>query len=277
MIQDIFPHKLNNQYANKKISGNDYVLTFNKNNVNIIYKDNILDFPTYNYAKNAGQIYVDNFRYLFSIDERNFFLNDDIVYPQGDMVLRNVQEFRKLEPQWLSFAGITAYTLSKWYNGKKFCGCCGKPMLHHSVERAMVCEGCGIIEYPKISPAIIVGITSGDEILMTKYVFGEYRDYALVAGFMEIGETFEQTVAREVKEEVGLNIKNIRYFGSQPWAFSDSVLVGFFAECDGDKTVTLQADELSESIWINRKDIPPNKTSLGITQKMIDAFKNANH
>lgn len=98
-----------------------------------------------------------------------------------------------------------------------------------------------------------------------------YRGYALIAGFVEIGETFEDTVRREVMEEVGLKVKNIRYYKSQPWAFSDSEMIGFFAELDGDDRIVLQEDELSEAGWFTREDIPDETmmNSIGAELKMV--------
>lgn len=109
----------------------------------------------------------------------------------------------------------------------------------------MYCPECRITEYPKISPAVIVGVTHGNKLLMSKYANRDFNKYALIAGFTEIGETIEETVRREVMEEVGLKVKNIRYYKSQPWSFTDTLLFGFFAELDGDETITLDREELA--------------------------------
>ena len=147
-------------------------------------------------------------------------------------------------------------------------------MIHSVRERAFVCEECGLTEYPKISPAVIVAIADGDKLLMTRYAQGEYKKYALVAGFVEIGESFEETVRREVLEEVGLTVKNIRYYKSQPWSFSDSVMIGFFADLDGDNTITIQEEELEEAVWVPRGEIPEAERNISIGQEMIEAFRN---
>lgn len=128
--------------------------------------------------------------------------------------------------------------------------------------------------YPRINPVIIVGVTWGDKIIMTKYNGRSYKDYALIAGFTEFGETIEQTVEREVLEEVGLKVKNIRFYKSQPWGFSGSLLMGFFADVDGDKHISLEEEELSYGGWFKRDeiDLPPDDVSL--TREMILAFAN---
>lgn len=147
-------------------------------------------------------------------------------------------------------------------------------MQKKSDERAMICEKCGLVEYPKISPAVIVGVVDGDKILMSRYAHSVYKKYSLIAGFAEIGETLESTVRREVMEEVGVKVKNIRYYKSQPWGLSDSLLVGFFAELDGSAEIKLDTNELAEAKWFARNDIPYGASAISLTSEMIEAFRN---
>lgn len=130
------------------------------------------------------------------------------------------------------------------------------------------------MEYPKICPAVIIGVTDGSRILMSKYAGRAYKKYALLAGFTEIGETAEETVAREVMEEVGLKVKNIRYYKSQPWSFSDTLLLGFYCDLDGDGAVTLDREELALAEWFEREDIPDTASTESLTNEMIMRFKN---
>ena len=130
------------------------------------------------------------------------------------------------------------------------------------------------MEYPKICPAVIIGVTDGDRILMSKYAGRTYKKYALLAGFTEIGETVEQTVARDVMEEVGLKVKNIRYYKSQPWAFSDTLLMGFYCDLDGEDKITLDQDELALAEWFKRDEIPVEPSRDSLTNEMIIRFKN---
>ena len=130
------------------------------------------------------------------------------------------------------------------------------------------------MEYPKICPAVIIGVTDGSRILMSKYAGRAYKKYALLAGFTEIGETAEETVAREVMEEVGLKVKNIRYYKSQPWSFSDTLLLGFYCDLDGDGAVTLDREELALAEWFEREDIPDTASTESLTNEMIMKFKN---
>ena len=141
-------------------------------------------------------------------------------------------------------------------------------------ERMVHCEHCGNTVYPKICPGVIVAVTDGDRLLLTKYANRPGSvNYALVAGFTEIGETLEETVQREVMEEVGLKVKNIRYYKSQPWSFSGTLLFGFYCDLDGDDTLTVDHDELSMASWFNREDIPDEGDNISLTKEMMMAFK----
>ena len=138
----------------------------------------------------------------------------------------------------------------------------------------MRCPKCNALHYPKISPAVIVAVRNGDKLLMTKYAGRDYKKYALVAGFAEIGETIEETVKREVMEEAGLKVKNIQYYKSQPWSFTDTLLFGFYCEVDGDDSITMDEEELSVAEWLTRDEIPTEYDGISLTNEMIIRFKN---
>ncbi|MGB4660410.1 MAG: NAD(+) diphosphatase, partial [Mobilitalea sp.] len=137
----------------------------------------------------------------------------------------------------------------------------------------LYCDKCGNQIYPKIVPAIIVAVTNGSKILMTQYAARAYKNYALVAGFVEIGETLEDTVRREVMEEVGLKVKNIAYYKSQPWGFDSDLLMGFFAELDGDDQVNIDYNELAIAEWFERDQIQLEHDNISLTREMIIKFK----
>ena len=126
--------------------------------------------------------------------------------------------------------------------------------------------------FPRISPAIIVGVTDGDRLLMSKYAGRDYTNYALIAGYTEIGETLEQTVQREVMEEVGLKVKNIRYYKSQPWGIDGNILMGFYCDLDGDDTIHLDRKELSLAEWHLRGTLPTKDDHVSLTREMIRIF-----
>lgn len=172
----------------------------------------------------------------------------------------------------LPFASATALHLARWYNEHRFCGRCGSALRHSDRERALLCPDCGLVSWPVIAPCVIVAVTHGERLLLTRYARPGASRLVLVAGFVEIGETAEQAAAREVMEETGLRIKNLRYVGSQPWGFSGSLAAGFVAELDGPETIRLDTSELAEASWVKRDDIPPCPDESSLTMSMIARF-----
>ena len=136
----------------------------------------------------------------------------------------------------------------------------------------MQCPSCGKTFYPRIMPAVIVGVTNGEQLLVTKYAQG-FKYYALIAGFTEIGETLEQTVAREVMEEVGLKVKNIRYYKSQPWGIANDILVGYYCEVDGSTEIHMDRNELKVAEWRSRSEIELQPGQYSMTNEMMRIFR----
>lgn len=269
MIQDIYPNKLNNQYnCEAKPKNEDYVLSFEKTKILVSAKEEI----TYPCVKDFGleQEYI----YLFEIDGMSYYLLEQVdQIPEGFEYLE-VKAIRgmKLEPKFQRFASVTGKHLYDWYRDTKHCGRCGATMQHSKKERAMVCEACGYTVYPRIMPAVIVGVTNENQLLLTKYRVG-YGNNALIAGFTEIGETLEETVAREVMEEVGLCVKNIRYYKSQPWGIANDILMGFYCDVDGDTNITMDEDELKYAQWVEREEIELQPEDSSLTNEMMKMFK----
>lgn len=127
--------------------------------------------------------------------------------------------------------------------------------------------------YPRISPAVIIAVTDGDRLLLSKYARRTYIRYALLAGYTEIGETMEETVQREVMEEVGLRVKNIRYYKSQPWGRDGAVLMGFYCDLDGSDEIHLDENELSMAAWYDRTALPAHDDGISLTREMIRMFE----
>lgn len=283
MIQDIAPHHYDNAYRPVPPQPEDYILYFNGNEALLKMKDGVIDFPRFRDLETAAPspsdpissspLYTDAV-YLFQIDEQRFYLIHDLnTEDLPDFSMAGTQTFRNAEPQYLAFAGITAHQLYQWYGIRRYCGRCGSPMRHDTRERMMYCETCHNAEYPKLSPAVIIGLTHKNRLLLSKYAGRSYAKYALLAGFVEIGETIEETVKREVMEEVGLPVKNIRYYKSQPWSFSSSVLMGFYCDLDGDdETITLDENELALAQWFQRDEIPVKPSRDSLTNEMIMTF-----
>ena len=167
---------------------------------------------------------------------------------------------------------MTGKHLADWYRDNRFCGRCGKPMHHSLAARAMVCDACNNHVYPKIMPAVIVGVIRGDSLLLTKYRTGISYN-TLVAGFTEIGETLEETVAREVLEETGVQVRNIRYYRSQPWGIASDILAGFYCEADGSGEIRMDASELKYAAWVKREEIELQPDDASLTNEMMQMFR----
>ena len=275
MIQDIAPHIYHNEYQPKKPSKNSYGMSFEEGKLRVIVKDEGISFPTFEELEGKNPDIYNEYIYLFEIDDRAFYLLKDIQVENYELFSR--KDLREKQPQYMAFAGITAFQLYNWYENNRFCGRCGNAMRHDEKERMMRCDACGRLEYPRISPAVIIGVTNGNKLLLSKYAGRSYTNYALLAGFVEIGESVEETVKREVMEEAGLKVKNITYYKSQPWSFSDTVLMGFYAELDGEDQITLDTEELALAEWFEREDIPTNKAGISLTSEMIMNFKNGGY
>ena len=179
------------------------------------------------------------------------------------------QSFYKLSEADYRLAG-KCHELLYWDQNTKFCGVCGGTM-HFDTPISKKCDQCGKELWPLLAPAVIVLIRKGDEILLVHA--NNFRDdhYGLVAGFVETGETLEEAVYREVMEETGLHITNLRYFGSQPWPFPCGLMVGFTADSASGK-IHLQRSELSKGSWFDRHHLPHIPEKLSIARQLIDAW-----
>ncbi|NLV59508.1 MAG: NAD(+) diphosphatase [Clostridiales bacterium] len=192
---------------------------------------------------------------------------------ESGFAFQPVTVFRRLPGDQDSFWLISAYHLVIWARKNRFCGCCGHPLDPLAAERALSCKNCGHIVYPTISPAISVAITHEDRILLARNARGTFPHFSLIAGYVEPGESLEDTVHREVMEEVGLRVKNLRYVDSQPWGLSQSLMVGFHGELEGSEEITLQVSELTEARWFRREEIEVNSNPRSLSFTMIEMFR----
>ena len=142
-------------------------------------------------------------------------------------------------------------------------------------ERALLCPECGNLIYPRINPVIIVGVVDGERLLVTKYApsHAAAKQFALVAGFCEIGETAEDTVRREVWEEVGLRVQHIRYYGSQPWGIDGNLSLGFLPIWRAATRSNWKRTRLSQALWLHRSDLPARSDTMALTSDMMEAFR----
>ncbi|MHA1978878.1 MAG: NAD(+) diphosphatase, partial [Candidatus Hodarchaeales archaeon] len=182
--------------------------------------------------------------------------------------LRNLYEIMEEELLWI--AG-RALQLVNWDRSSQYCGECGAHTEVHLKERAKQCSRCQHLNYPRISPAIIVGVMKEKRILLANGARFPSNLYSVLAGFVEPGETLEECVKREIKEEVGIEITNIRYFGSQAWPFPDSLMIGFLADYSKGE-IKIDQTEIREAQWFTKNDLPPIPGKISIARKIIDWF-----
>lgn len=273
MIQDIGTHRFFNTYRPALPAVTDRVLFFRGRTALIKKEGGSFSFPTFQDA--ALPVSDAGCTYLFSIDGTGYYLapaEAPSKSPAG-FSFEDIVIFRESGPCENCFALITAYQLACWYRNHRFCSACGHPTVHSETERMLQCPSCGFHAYPRISPAVIVGVRDRGRLLLSKYAGRNAVRYALIAGFCEIGETLEETVRREVMEETGLRVKNISYYKSQPWSLSGTLLAGFFCDVDGSDSITLDERELSEARWFERKDIPYDDYDVSLTREMMIEFK----
>lgn len=268
MIQDIAPDRLDIAFTPATPRAEDRILAFDgdgKLPVNI--HDGAIRFTT------GKEIPAEGVVYLFSVNSDRYFLapRQEGAVPPG-FEAKTVRELRDTGGGKELFAAFTAYHLWRWYADNRYCGRCGGTTGFHPEERALRCERCGNVIYPRINPAVIVGVTRGDSLLITRYRAG-YAHNALVAGFAEIGETLEETVKREVMEETGIRVRNIRYYKSQPWGMAQDLLAGFFCEAVEPAEIRMDRKELKYAEWVRREDIVLQPNDLSLTNEMMKQFR----
>jgi NAD+ diphosphatase len=178
--------------------------------------------------------------------------------------------FRQVDEVVLAVAG-RALAIAEWDITHRFCGRCATPTALVPGERSRRCPSCHTPFYPRISPAIIVLVTRGDSMLLARASSFVDAFFSTLAGFVEPGESLEEAVHREVKEEVGIELKNVRYFGSQPWPFGRSLMVGFTAEYAGGE-LRVDGQEIVEADWFTADRLPRIPPRLSIARHLIDAF-----
>lgn len=280
MIQEIDPSVFSNAFSSEPPSRNNSVFAFSDGRLLARVRNGVVELPTVAefWGEGARPEFVPI--RLFTIDDQAFFF----AFAEGKRDLSaEVPGFKPLDrPQFFSaspfsirLAIATAVHLRNWYEQNRYCGQCGSRMARDKAERALICPSCGHRTYPRINPAVIVAVRNGDSLLLARYAGKDaYKHRALIAGFCEIGETAEQTVAREVLEEAGVRVKNIRYYKSQPWGIADDLLLGFVCDVDGSADISPQDGELASVEWVRREDIFEEDDHMSLTREMIIAFKN---
>ena len=272
MLHEIAPKQYHVEFAKKQPGDDAVCFVFKGPEIMEKMVDDVLLPPTYGEIKEKVQKYI----YLFAIDDTEYYLADlkeeDVPEGYGWWVVRNAPEHRAQDQH---FAEYTAYQLYVWYRDNQFCGRCGTHTEADGSLRMLRCPKCGNMIFPRITPAIMVAVTHEDKILVTRYKGRAYKGYAMIAGFNEIGETAEETVRREVLEEVGLHVSEIKYYKSQPWGIDGNLMLGYFAKLDGSSEIDLDRQELAQAAWLRREDLDDDtiRYQYSLAGDLVAAFR----
>ena len=256
---------------NSKNGCTAYWLIFNSNKMLINHR-NGNQIP---YTKNLNDLNISPVRkqYLGTLEGHPCYCIE--VHPETDepegMVFMDLRSLYKILDEDLYLLAGRAIQIVNWDKNHQFCGKCSTPTETMENEMAKICPECGFVSHTRLSPAVITAIIKDGKILMAKHSYGIKNRYGLIAGFIEAGETLEEGVEREIYEEVGLKVKNIKYFGSQSWPFPNSLMIGFTADYEsGD--INVDGKEIIEAKWFMPKDVPIIPSKISIASELIDWF-----
>jgi NAD+ diphosphatase len=190
--------------------------------------------------------------------------------PEG-MAFQGLRRLWGLLPEETWRLAGRAVQIVEWDRNHRFCGHCGTPTGRHPAERSRVCPSCGLQHFPRLSPAVITLIEDGERILLARSPHFAPGVYSTLAGFVEPGESLEEAVVREVREEVGVELADLRYFASQPWPFPNSLMVGFLARYAGGE-IRCQEDEIEDARWFTADDLPALPSPMSIARRLVEDF-----
>jgi NAD+ diphosphatase len=197
-------------------------------------------------------------------------LPDDTEPPEG-MTFQGLRRlYGPLDEETWKLAG-RAVQIVEWDHNHRYCGRCGAGTERKPDELARVCPRCGLQQFPRISPAVIVRVERGEELLLARSPHFAPGVYSTLAGFVEPGESLEDTVIREIREEVGIEVTNVRYFGSQPWPFPNSLMIGFVADWAGGE-IRPQEGEIEDAGWFTVDSLPGLPSRFSIARALLDDF-----
>jgi NAD+ diphosphatase len=225
-------------------------------------------------ARTLAELGVDAMRtqYLGTLRGRHCFsaeVANDAQAPQGMAWLGLRRLFGQIDDVEYALAG-RAIQIMEWDRTHQFCGVCATPTVARNKERARACPSCGHLVYPRLAPAVMMLVRRGRELLLGRSPHFQPGVYSALAGFVDPGETLEACVAREVMEEVGVTVQNLRYFGSQSWPFPHSLMIAFFADYAGGDIVP-QPEEIEDAQWFDIDALPDLPMAISISRWLIDA------
>lgn len=243
---------------------NNQLILLKENEKNPLTRDTFTYFETFFLRKFTLGTYQQSLCFCAEIP-KDFHLPEELI----SLPLRKA--FELLGNEWYGPLA-KAYAVINWDGNHQFCGHCGAPTYHKVGSFERLCTRCGLGAYPRISPSIMVLIQKHDHVLLARSPHFAKGAYGLIAGFVEVGESLEETLHREVREEVGINVKNLIYFGSQSWPFPDSLMIGFIADYDRGE-ITIDNVEIIEADWYRYDNLPGYpSSSASLARKLIDHF-----
>ena len=237
----------------------DHLFIFNENRELYLDSNNRL-------ANSLDDFNINFTLYIGKYNKKRAF----VVNVRSDETFYNLREIYEIDHDLYHIAG-KAVLVNDWYISHRFCGKCGSENQLDEKDMMLKCPDCGQVHYPRIAPAIIVAIRNEDKLLMAKHSYHDNIRYALIAGFVEPGEAIEEAVHREVLEEVGVKIKNLKYQKSQSWPFPNSLMLAFTAEYEsGD--IKVDGDEILNAKWFKKDEIVRYGTDISISDWLIQQF-----
>jgi NAD+ diphosphatase len=249
-----------------------YWFVFQENRLLVRVEEEGASPPVYEELQNLG-VQPLHTQYLGTLDGHDCYCAElavEVDPPEG-MRFEQLRGLWGSLPEELFWIAGRAFQIVDWDRNHQYCGRCGSRTREKEGERAKICPQCGHIAYPRISPAVIVAITRGRKILLARAHRFPQAMYSVIAGFVEAGESLEQCVRREITEEVGITVKNLRYFGSQSWPFPNSLMVGFTAEHDSGE-IRIDPAEIVDARWFTADDLPRIPDKVSIARRLIDWF-----
>ena len=211
--------------------------------------------------------------YLGKLGDRDCYaveLPEGSIVPAG-MAFEGLRKVYGRLGEYLFWVAARAVQIVDWDRTHQFCGRCSVSLITKTTERAKECPQCGLLHFPRLAPAIIVLIERGSHLLLARSRYFPPKMYSVLAGFVEPGESLEEAVVREIKEEVGIQITDIRYFSSQPWPFPHSLMIAFTAKYAGGE-ISLEDSEIEEAGWFTTDALPLIPEKISIARKLIDWF-----
>lgn len=255
-------------------SSKDYWFLFKDNSLMILKEKEKITLPRWEAVNNLG-ISLYNIQHMGAYCGCNSHCGEIVEEIHEDNIdFVDLRTLSKVADENIYTLASKANLILNWFKLNQHCGICGSKMYKKNsrTERAMICSNCGNTTWPRTSPAIIVAVTKGDKLLLAHNKQFPKRKYSVIAGFVEYGETLEECVKREVYEEVGIKIKNIKYFGSQPWPYPNSMMIGYTAEY-ADGNIKVDGEEIIHADWYSKEQIPEMYTkSISIGSKLIEWF-----